>query len=693
MEISLLTNILITFGLSVVILLVCHQFRIPPVVGLLLTGVLAGPNGLGIVGMNHEVHMLAEIGIVLLLFTIGIEFSLAKLFQIGKTVLLGGGLQVLLSIGIVYGIGVMVGVSSGEAMFLGFLVSLSSTAIVLKSLQERGEMEAPHGRTSLAILIFQDIIVVPMMLVTPLLAGQHNDNPGTSLLAMLGKGIGVLLLFIVSARYLVPWLLYQIARTRSRELFVLSVVVICFTVAWLTSSVGLSLGLGAFLAGLIISNSDYSHQALGGILPFRDVFTSLFFVSIGMLLDLNFLLREPLLVIGAVVLVLLLKGGINAMVVRVLGHPLRTMILAGLALSQIGEFSFVLAASGVAEGLLQNDLYQLFLAVTVLTMAATPVLIAVAPKIADRLARAQDAGISEQVVMAPAEEKKKEKLHDHLIIIGFGVNGRNVARAARAASIPYIVIETNAETVRRELKNGELIFYGDASYHAVLEHAEIASANVVAVVINDPIATRAVIQVARQLNPDAYIIVRTRFVREIGALKALGASEVIPEEFETSVEVFSRIMGRYRVPREEIERFIKEVRQDEYQMFRTMSELLVFWRGRASDLPDVEISLLRVDRGSSLDGKTLGEIDLRRRYGVTLLEIRRKGHVVSNPSGDESLQADDLLAVMGPKELRDALAVICSAGDIHHLFSAAPSDTGGSHEALDVPDGGGSDGE
>lgn len=662
MEIPLLTDILITFALSVAILLICHQFRIPAVVGLLLTGVLAGPNGLGLVGKNHEVDMLAEIGIVLLLFTIGLEFSLAKLFQIGRTVMLGGTLQVVLSTVVVYAIGTMLGLDTGEAVFMGFLVSLSSTAIVLKSLQERAEMEAPHGRVSLAILIFQDIVIVPMMLVTPLLAGQ-SENPGTALLAMLGKGVGVMALFYVSAKFLVPWLLHQIARTRSRELFVLSAVVLCFTVAWLTSSIGLSLGLGAFLAGLIISDSEYSHQALGGILPFRDVFTSLFFVSIGMLLDLKFLLENPLLVLGVILALFLLKGIINAFVTRMLGFPLRTMILVGLALGQIGEFSFVLAASGVKIGLLENDLYQLFLAVTVLSMGATPLLIAAAPKLADRATRAHD-DAEPHASGSQEEGEEEDKLHDHLIVIGFGVNGRNVARAARAADIPYIIIETNADTVKREQKKGERIFYGDASYHAVLEHAGIETANVVAVVINDPIATRRIIQVARQLNPTAYIIVRTRFVREISALRALGASEVIPEEFETSVEVFSRIMGRYMVPREEIERFIEEVRHDEYQMFRTMADPLVMVQGRSVELPEVEISLLRIDPGTPLDGRTLGEIDLRRRHGVTLLEIRREDGVISNPAGDETLRGGDMLVVMGPKEMRELLGGLCTAAEV-----------------------------
>lgn len=653
MEIPLLTDILITFALSVVILLACDRFRIPALVGLLLTGVLAGPSGFSLVGVGHQVDVLAEIGIVLLMFTIGIEFSLTKLFQIGRTVLLGGSLQVVLTALAVYAIALCAGLGQGESVFMGFLVSLSSTAIVLKSLQERAEVETPHGRTSLGVLIFQDIAIVPMMLIAPLLAGK-SENPGMALLILLGKGVLVMSLVLVGARFVVPWLLFQIARTRSRELFVLSVVVLCFAVAWFTSSLGLSLGLGAFLAGLIISESEYSHQAMGGILPFRDVFTSLFFVSIGMLLDLKFLLREPLLVAGAIVVVFLLKGSIMMIVSWALRLPLRTMILTGFALSQIGEFSFVLAASGLQAGLLDGDLYQLFLAVTVLSMAATPLMLHLGPKVAGMVSRR-----SNQARQVKAEDTMDDKLQNHLIVIGFGVNGRNVARAARAADIPYIVIETNADTVHREQKKGEKIIFGDASYHAVLEHVCISDAKVVAVVINDPIATRSIIQVARQLNPSAFIIVRTRFVREIGALRALGATEVIPEEFETSVEIFARIMGRYNVPRNDIEKFIADVREDEYEMFRTISVLPFPMRGAPMNMPEVEVSMVKVMPATPLDGVTLAEIDLRKRYGVTLLEIRREGEVLGNPAADMMLHAGDLMVVMGSQQDRDELARLC----------------------------------
>ncbi|MBC8400414.1 MAG: cation:proton antiporter [Candidatus Marinimicrobia bacterium] len=427
MEIPLLNDIVIIFGLAIAVLLICHRLGVPAVVGFLLTGILVGPYGFGLVKAIHEVEILAEIGIVLLLFTIGIEFSLERLLQIRKSVLMGGSLQVLLTFLATFFITRWFGQANAEAIFIGFLVVLSSTAIVLKLFQERAEIDSPHGRTTLGILIFQDIIIVPMILITPLLAGETGDL-GDSIFVLLAKGIGIILLVMVSTKWIVPKVLYQIARTRNQEVFLLSVVVICFSVAWLTSKAGLSLALGAFLAGLIISESEYSHQALGNILPFRDVFTSFFFVSIGMLLDVGFLFQQPGTIVLIVLGILVLKSFIACFAAVLLGFPLRTSILVGLALSQVGEFSFILSRIGVEQGLLVGNIYQLFLAFSILSMAATPFIITLAPRIADIILRLP---FPKRLILGffPVSEVKVKGEKDHLIIIGFGVNGRNVAHA------------------------------------------------------------------------------------------------------------------------------------------------------------------------------------------------------------------------------------------------------------------------
>ena len=648
MEIQLLKDIVIIVGLSIFVIYICHKIRVPAIVGFLFTGILAGPHGLGLVKAVHEVEILAEIGVVLLLFTIGIEFSLRNLLQIRRSILIGGSLQVLLTILVTFVIARQVGQPFGQSVFIGFLISLSSTAIVLKLMQERAEVDSPHGRTALAVLIFQDVIIVPMILVTPLLAGA-TGSLDESLFGLVAKGIGIILLVMLSAKWIVPQFLYQVARTRSRELFLFSIVVVCLAVAWLTSSAGLSLALGAFLAGLIISESEYSHQAFGNILPFRDLFISFFFVSIGMLLDLGFLFEQPMFIALITLGVLALKTIIAGSVTVLLGFPLRTTILVGFALSQVGEFSFILSKTGVEHHLLGENIFQLFLAVSVLTMAATPFVVALAPGMADFILRLPLPARLKSGFY-PQTQRKVAAKKDHLIIVGFGVNGRNVARVARAAGIPYVVIEMNPDTVRSEQAKGEPIHYGDATQEAVLGHAHIKSAMVMIVAIADPAAARRITEISRRLNPEAHLIVRTRYLQEMKPLYELGATEVIPEEFETSVEIFARVLTKYLVPRDEIEKLVAEVRSDGYQMFRSLSKESVSFSGLKLQLPDVQVCVIRVDEASPLAGKSLAQIELRKKHEVAVLAIRRDSRILTSPDGEMLLAANDVLFVLGPPE-------------------------------------------
>ena len=644
----LLNDIVIIFALSVAVLFVSHRFRLPAIVGLFVTGILAGPHGLGLISAVEEVEVLAEIGVVLLLFTIGIEFSFQRLVQIRRSILIGGSIQVFLTILITTALAIRLGQPTGQAVFIGFLVSLSSTAIVLRIIQERAEIDSPHGRTLLGILIFQDIIIVAMILAVPILAGETTDV-GLSVLLLPAKGIAIIAFVIVAARYLVPQILFQMARTQSRELFLLTVILICLGVAWMTANAGLSLALGAFLAGLIISESEYSHQALGNILPFRDVFTSFFFISTGMLLNISVLLDRPGEFALLVLALLVLKSLIAGSAAMLLGLPLRAAILVGLSLSQIGEFSFILSKIGLDHELLDSAVFQTFLTVSVLSMALTPFIIARGPHWADALLRLPwprrlAAGT------LPAPEPQSEDLKHHLVIVGFGVNGRNVARAARTARIPYGVIEMNPEIVRAEQAHGEPIHYGDATQEAVLERVNIDTARVIVVVLNDPTTTRRVAATVRRLNPTAHIIVRTRYLHEVKPLYDLGASEVIPEEFETSVEIFTRVLTNYLVPREDIEKFVSEVRSDGYEMFRRLSAEATTFNGYQLRLPNVDIVALRIAPGAALAGKNLAELRLRKQYQVTVLAIRRDSEIISNPTIDTPFEADDVLFVLGAPE-------------------------------------------
>jgi len=669
LHIPLLDEIVIIFGLAIGVLYLCHQLRIPAIVGFLVTGVLAGPHGFRLIGAVQEVESLAEIGVVLLLFTIGLEFSMKKLWQIKRTVLVGGSFQVFATVIVTFLIARMFGQDIGKSIFLGFLVSLSSTAIVLRLLQERAEVDSPQGKIDLAVLIFQDVVAVPMMLLIPLMKGGTGNITGPFIMLFL-KGIAIVVLAIISARWVVPHVLFLIAKTRSRELFLLTVVVICLSVAWLTSSVGLSLALGAFLAGLIISESEYSYQALSSLLPFRDLFTSIFFISIGMLVDSRVVLEQPgavlLIIIGVLTIKTIIAGGGAAL----LGYPFRTMVLAGLAISQIGEFSFILSKAGVEHGLLSGSGYQIFLAVSVLSMALTPFIITQGASTAALLMRFPmpmrlQTGLKR--VTEEADNNDEEIPRDHLLIIGYGLNGRNVARAARSAGIPYLIVEMNPVTVKKEKSKGEPIYFGDASQHAVLEHVGVHNARVMVVAIPDPVATRMIVATARSLNSRLYLITRTRYLQEMEPLYNLGSNEVIPEEFETSVEIFSRVLAKYLIPRDEIERSIARVRNDGYGMLRSLSaEATTFCSPSFCDhtlyLPDAEICSFRVKEGAPVEGKTLAQVALRKKYGVTLLSIRRESETVSNPDADTLFLPGDICVVVGSS---DRLAVI------HHLFDSA----------------------
>ena len=635
MDIPLLPDIVAIFCLSIGVLLVCHQIKIPPIVGFLLTGVLCGPTALGLVQNPHAVELLAEIGVVLLLFSIGLEMSGEELMRLKRPVFVGGTAQVVLTIGAFMGLGVLIGQTWQESMMYGFLASLSSTAIVLSRLQQKAQSESPQGRLDFSVLIFQDIAVVPMMLAIPILAGEE-DTDIWGMLISAGRTLVILVGGWLLARHVVPRVMQLVLRTRSKELMLMTVLGLCFAIALGTASLGLSLALGAFLAGPLLSGSEYSLNVLEGILPFKDVFTSLFFISVGMLLDVDFLVHHLDKVFLFAALLILLKSVLSLPPMLLVGYPLRVSILAAMSLAQIGEFSFVLASSAVNGGLMDDDAYQMFLAASIVTMILTPTVMEAAPKVASFVSRYLHLPIDEE-----AAAQKDESLKDHLIIVGFGVGGKHLARTAREAGIPYVILEMNPDTVSR-YGGKEPIHGGDASKPLVLEHFGIRNARVIAVVISDPSAVRAITAVARKLNPKVHIVVRTRFLGEVDALRRLGANDVIPEDFETSIEVFSRVLGYYLVPRQTIERFVNSIRHEYYNMARQL-------RMTGMDLPSLadevltglEVVACKVEPGCALDGKRLTDTSLRRKYGVTVVGIRHAGQIIPSPGGDASLHGDD----------------------------------------------------
>jgi CPA2 family monovalent cation:H+ antiporter-2 len=656
MHAPLLADLVVLLVVSIAVLYLSHFVRLPPIVGFLVSGVLLGPEGLGLIQELEQVDQLAEIGVVLLLFTIGLEFSLADLMRMRRAVLLGGSLQILGVTLAVFALALVVGLPSTHALFLGMTASLSSTAVVLRLLQQSAEVDAPHGRMSLAILVYQDLMIVPMMLLVPVLAGS-SDGLAPALGSFAVRAVAVLIAVVLLARFVVPQLLDRVVHTRNRDLFLLTIVTVCLTVAWAASLAGLSLALGAFLAGLLVSESEYSHQALADILPFRDLFAAFFFISIGMLLDLDLAVSQPLLMVAIVVGVLGIKVVAAGAASLAVGSSLRTAVTTGMAMSQVGEFSFVLAGAGFLAGLMTTETYQWFVASAVATIGLTPFMLRASPRLVSLLNRLPFGERRDE-----PRETGGEQLEKHLVIIGYGMNGRNVARAAQIAGVPYIVVDMNPTLVSSERARGVPIFYGDSTRQALLEHLGVRRARAVVIVLSDAATTRQVTALVRTMNVGCTIVARTRYVREVEALKELGADTVIPEELETSVEIVSRVLASYLVPRREIEAFVSEIRAGSYEMWRRpvagSTSLLDL-----NTLTDVEITTLRVDAGSSIDGQRLADSDLRRVYGVTVIAIRRGDELIANPSADEEVQAGDLLVVFGlGEELTAANELLVAPG-------------------------------
>jgi len=635
-------DITVVLALAALVLYFCLRLKIPTIVAFLVAGMLAGPHGMGLVQSPEAVRYLAEVGVLLLLFTIGIEFSLEKLISSQRYVLLGGTFQMLLTILAFFGISLLLGNPWNQALFIGFLFCLSSTAIVLQLFQESNQLESFHGKVSISILIFQDIAIVPLMLVLPWMSGEKFAL--YNLLDLL-TGIIVVLVVIVGSRKFIPRLISNVVRTRNRELFLLFIIVLCFITAFITYKVGLSLALGAFLAGMVISESEFSLEAMTNILPLKKIFTSIFFISVGMLLNLGFLVSHPLEVLSLSVSVMLVKIVIVMLVGMLLKLPRRSVWITALALCQVGEFAFVLAGQG--SGLLSEHLYQMFLSVSVISMGLSPFIINAAPKFA---ARFSAVSVSEK---ADASQNSSQEqgidLNDHLVIVGYGMNGRNVARAAKVADIPYVIIDFNPDTYRKEKLKRESFVYGDASNKDVLTRARVQHARIAVVAIHDPIATEMIVFAIRSLNPKVRLIARTRFMHEIDVLRKMGADEVIPEEFETSIEIFMRVMKYYLVPDSDIEKFVDEIRKENYEMLRRLAS-----GGKEHHeipfLSVLNIVKLKIPEVSKWAGRSLEEIMMRKKFGVTVIGIQRDREYIHNPPAATVLVTEDVLIVIGLPE-------------------------------------------
>ena len=654
-NIPLLKDLVILMAVSVPVTIIFHRLGLPAIIGFLITGVIIGPYGTGLVTNLSAVDTLAQIGVILLLFVVGLEFSMTKMFRLRKEALLGGGLQVAITSAVAFAGPFFFGYTVTQSLLIGFVTALSSTAIVLKMLADRGELDTPQGNLSMSILLFQDICVVPMIITLQTIAGAKEVSFLSVLNPLLfaAAAVGV----ILAASYtLVPRILYQVVKLRNREVFTLTVLLLCFGTAWLTSQAGLSLALGAFIAGLVISESEYSHQIVAEVLSFRDTFMSLFFVSIGMLLDLGYFTKNIphlfLLASGVIILKVMVVVGIGQM----LKTPIRLSIIVGMSIAQIGEFSFVLMKLGEDSGLLAHDLYQTLLAASILTMSATPFLIQISHAAAYKAAHLLG------VRAVPSAEGKIASTSDHVIIVGYGLNGRNLAKVLKEIGIKYIILDMNWARIKLARKDGHKAIFGDASHIEILKNLYIENARMMVIAISDPAITRRMVKIAREANDRLYILVRTHYTTEVEELYKLGANQVIPEEFETSVEIFSRVLKEYHIPGNIIQNQIDIIRNEGYAMFRTPSLSREKLMEITSILSESVIETFFVNTGSHLIGKTLAEIDLRKKSGVMVLAIVRKGTTRANPPADLAIEEGDILAIIGSHAEMDS-AIRALKGD------------------------------
>lgn len=640
---SIIKDIVLILLVSIPIIAIFNRIQLPSIVGFLIAGIILGSSVLKIITNAEQIEIMAEIGVILLLFSVGLEISLKELIDMRKILLIGGGLQVLVTILISAVIIYAIGIEIKQAIFLGMLISLSSTVIVLKLLTDKGELDAPHGKFTVAITIFQDLAIVPMFLLVDLLATADKVSFGEVTIRLL-TAFGAVAVIIFAAKYLSPHILYQLAKLRMKEIFTVGVILLILGTAYFTHSMGLSFALGAFIAGLIFSESEYSHQIIADTLPLRDAFNSLFFVSVGLLLNLSFVIENPLVVALSSIGVVLLKALVVFIIVILMKYPVRIAILVGIGLAQVGEFSFILGEYGLRINIVSAELFNILISSTIITMILTPFLFKLAPRIA---------GKSGKLTEGKSKEKLIEEVQGHVIIAGFGLNGRNLAHVLKETGIKYIIIEMNPDTVKKEKAKGENIIYGDIGNYEVLKTALITKAKVLVIAISDRSTSRRAVKIAKQLNPNLFVIVRTRFMKETEDLTKLGADMVIPEEFETSIQIFRQVLEQYHVPLNVIMQQVNLLRGESYKYLRSEEVAEVAFTHIDEILSARLTDTFYINEENKFVGKTVGELNLRKKTDATIIAIVRKGTTITAPTAKEILQVGDTLVITGTHKAVD----------------------------------------
>jgi CPA2 family monovalent cation:H+ antiporter-2 len=635
---TLLPELVVTYALALVFILILARVRVPPIVAFILAGAVAGPAGIGIVGREEDVNLLAEIGIVLLLFTVGLEFSLKEIQRIWRPVLFGGSLQIGATAAVVMALLLLVARQSWRVgLFIGLFTALSSTAIVLRELSSRNQVDAPHGRLMVGVLLFQDLCIVGLLLLVPILSGRTALS-GVPLV-FLGAAAAIGAVALVS-RLVLPLLFRLVARSGRREAFPLVVLLASVGTAWVSSQLGISMALGAFLGGLILADSEFSHQAHAEVRPLRDILAGLFFISLGMLADPSAIAGQLPLVLAVTVALVVLKATIAAVALWLVSTPLRIAVTAAIGLAQIGEFSFILGRAGLDVGLLTSAQWQILLAASIATMVVTPALVAIAPTIGARLAKRFQPAAPE------IPDSDLDRFSDHVIIMGFGIGGRLLAEGLRQLDVPYVILDLNGATVREARRQGESIFYGDATSVDALRGAGVDRARAVVGVLSDPFASVRAVTAVRSMNARVPIIVRTRYRLEADALLQLGATVAVAEELEASLEVVAQTFALLDVPGNVIEILLDTFRREStgIRPVRAPSQPLDALPGPISKIP---IATHQLRSGDWAPSRTLAEVNLRAETGALVIAVQQGGRFVTSPPAELRLAEGDVLYLLG----------------------------------------------
>ena len=636
MEISILQNLSVILITAVVVLLIFNKLKLPTMIGLFITGIVLGHA----INDTSLISSLSELGVIFLLFIIGLEFSIEKFSAIKRYALIGGILQVGISTALTTLVGLGFGLNLNSAIFLGFLVSFSSTAIVMKIMQQKHLTHSMQGRVTLGILIFQDIAVIGVILITPLLGGAEIEFHTIPTLILICAGLAILI--FVGAKWFIPLALRDAAKTKNRDLFLILTLFICMGTTFATSLIGIGPELGAFLAGLLISNTEYSHQTLGYIQPFQDVFMSLFFISIGLMVHLHLFLYNLWIILLLTAIILIINFASTLITGIVLKLPSKVSISIAILLSQIGEFSFVLASEGMKYGLMSQRFFSIFLGVSILTMSLTPFMQKMTPKIIKQFRKIEYFNVDNELKTLPDEFEEEKPIEDHVILVGLGSVGKQMTKACNQFNVPILAVDMNPIVVEKQQALGVPIIYGNASNESVLKELRVTSAQCIVISASTYEGTLKTIDAARRLNPDIHIIVRTKYLKNIEEVIDAGADEVIPKEFETSILMFTRIMDYYQKDADEIADAVNNLRSDNYDAFRSVSseEVSAYL---SNSLTDIELDSVRVYNNAHTSDFPFEKHDL------TITSVIRENNTITNIKNSFLFLEDDIILFTGQR--------------------------------------------